>query len=350
MHYRYNFNTLNFEQIGSNSKQHYEPLLRHVHIPILVIDIYLVPVKNLDVYIIEVLKKATQQQIRFEKIIFDATLDPLEHYTEVTIILNNFSRENSIKCYLVLSQFLLNQHSHLIEITYPAWLFVFKRQKLPAIWERNKKYKFSCLNRNPTWHRLLFYTMIKEYGLIDQFVYSFYDRCPYQDHKVTATQYRSMRNFVSSDLYAKCLSNLQDFPISWNNEVLGNNDHSINHDAYANTWCNIVTETSTNIAFTSEKIWKPIASGQLFLIVGAPGTATWLKSLGIKTFDDSYDNESDVVLRLTQIVKIIQNHIDNPQAWWLQHKQEIKHNYYQFHSGNIEKMLLEPIIAQLNNK
>jgi hypothetical protein len=50
--------------------------------------------------------------------------------------------------------------------------------------------------------------------------------------------------------------------------------------------------------FLSEKTWKPIAAGQLFLHFGNPGTIGFLRTLGVDTFDDiidhdSYDNVSD---------------------------------------------------------
>lgn len=350
IHWRYNFNTQQFECIKENVQQHYYPLLRHVHVPTLVIDIYLVPVKNLNQYICEVIDQAHQRDIHFSQIIFDATLDVSENYSLITEVLNKFSCDHGIKCYLSLSQFSLKQHSHLIEINYPSWLFVFKTQIIPEMSTKDRTYKFSCLNRNPSWHRLLLYTLIKQSGVLDQFVYSFYDRCPYQGYKVTAAHYGILKNYADNALYQKCLSNIQDFPLSWNNEELGKNDHSIKHDAYYDTWCNVVTETSATISFTSEKIWKPIAAGQIFLIVGSPGTASWLNSLGINTFDSDYDRETDVVKRLTKVVEIIQEHVEDPRSWYMKNKYEIEHNHSWFLSGNIEKMLLEPIVTQLNHK
>lgn len=346
MHWRYNFNMQDFEF----AEHHYSPLLKHVHIPTLVIDIYSVQTKNLAQYLCDVLEKAQQKQIRYSQIVFDATLDPLIEWLVVVEILNNFSKQKSIRCYLATSQFEVKTHSHLVEIIYPSWLFAFKQQQLPAIQEKDKKYKFSCLNRNPIWHRLLFYTLVKQSGLLDQFVYSFYDRCPYRGHKVKSSMYGILRDLVGEKMYQECLINTQDFPISWNNEILGENDHSIGHDAYYDTWCNIVTETSAMVPFTSEKIWKPIAAGQMFLVVGPYGTTHWLNSLNINTFNDLYDSEPDVVKRLTQVIRVVQEHASDPRSWWMQNKDAIGHNYEHFHSGNVEKMLLEPIIPQLNNK
>lgn len=350
MHYRFNFNIQHFNVVEDNSLQHYEPLLKHVHVPTLVIDIYLVEAKNLVQYVYEVLELAHKEDIKFDQIIFDATLDPLNEYIEVVRILNLFAKHKSLKCFLALSQFDLRSHTHLTEINYPAWLFVFKKQKFLSWSESDKSYEFSCLNRNPTWHRLLFYSMIKQAGLLDNFVYSFYDKCPYQGRSLSPSRYSLLRNISGETWYQRCLQNINDFPISWDNEILGNNDHSINHDAYTNTWCNVVTESSATAPFTSEKIWKPIAAGQLFLVIGAPGTTKWLNTIGINTFSDSYDNEKNVVTRFTKVIEVICEHVEDPRAWWMQNKDAIRHNYEHFHSGNIENMLLEPIINQLNHK
>jgi len=350
LHWRYNFNTSSFEFIERNLQQHYEPLLKHVHVSTLVIDINLVSAANLLVYATNVLDQALAAQIRFQQIIFDGTQDPVIDYDAKVTILNQFAKKQGIVTYLALSQFSLSKHSHLREINYPSWLFVFKKQSLPQWNDRERSHAFSCLNRNPSFHRLILYTKIKQRGLLDQFIYSFYDRCPYQGHKVTAQRYRGLSDFIGEGEANLCLKNLQDFPLSWAGETLGNNDHTINHPAYQDTWCNIVTETSAVISFTSEKIWKPIAAGQLFLVAGAPNTTAWLRNLGFHIFDDYYDGKISLSSRFDLLVDVIEQHRTDTRDWWYQNRYQIEHNYYLFHSGNVEKKLLEPAISQLNHK
>lgn len=348
LHWRYNFNTSQFDFVENNPNQHYEPLLKHVHVPTLVIDINLVRAAELQKYVTDVVDSADAAQIKFQQIIFDGTQDPVEEYKLKTSILNSFAKTKGIRCYLAMSQFNLNTHTHLIEINYPSWLFVFKRQPVPDFNVEYRQYDYSCLNRNPTFHRLVFYTMLKNEGLLDKFVYSFYDRCPYQGHKIGVQTYRGLDQLFSSQLSNQCLESLGDFPIAWHNETQGLNDHTINHDAYQNTWCNIVTETSALVSFTSEKIWKPIAAGQLFLIVGAPGTASWLRKLGFYTFDDDYDYKFNVASRIEMVVQRIKERSTDVPGWWKQNKFQIEHNYYLFKSGNVEKSILDPLVAQLN--
>lgn len=351
LHWRYNFNTDQFDFVENNPNQHYEPLLKHVHIPTLVIDINLVPAEDVKKYIGNVLHKSIGENIRIQQIIFDGTQDPVNDYDSKIIELNDAAKEYGIPCYFAVSQFRTNVHDCLIEINYPSWLFVFKKQTLPTVdFSKQRQHAFSCLNRNPTFHRLMLYSMIKNAGLLDRFVYSFYDRCPYQGHKITSYQYKVMQDVVSPKLYQECLENIQDFPIAWHNEQQGINDHSIAHDAYMNTWCNIVTETSALHSFTSEKIWKPIAAGQLFLIAGASGTASWLKQLGFNVFNDEYDTELVLEQRFVKIINIIEQHAKDLEQWWKQNRFQIEQNYYHFHSGNVEKQILDPLIKQLNHK
>ena len=350
LHWRYNFNTSQFEFIENDARQHYEPLLRHVHVPTLVVDINLVSAQDLASYAVDVLDSAQASQIRFDQIIFDGTQDPAADYHSKAQILDRFAQERGIPTYFALSQFDLVRHPHLREINYPSWLFVFKKQNLPSWSDRPRRHAFSCLNRNPSMHRLILYTKIKQRELLDRFIYSFYNRCPYQGHPITAYQYRGLAGIVDQETADMCIQNLRDFPLSWAGETLGANDHTIDHPAYQDAWCNIVTETSGVVSFTSEKIWKPIAAGQLFLIAGAPGTATWLKSLGFHTFEDHYDLKIDLSSRFDQLVDVIERHRDDAQAWWHANRFHIEHNYHWFRSGNVEKSLLDPIIDQLNHK
>lgn len=350
LHWRYNFNTAEFDFVENNPRQHYEPLLKHVHVPTLVIDINLVKTQDLQKYITDVIDRASASMIRFNQIIFDGTQDPFFDYKAKVSTLERFAQNKGIPCYLSLSQFDLQHHTHLKEINYPSWLFVFKKQSLPEWNNQPRTHAFSCLNRNPTFHRLVFYTMIKQRGLLDKFVYSFYDRCPYQGHKITAYQYRGLENLIGQELAEQCMNSIQDFPISWNSETLGDNDHSISHPAYQDAWCNIVTETSALVSFTSEKIWKPIAAGQLFLVAGAPGTCAWLRKLGFHTFNDDYDLKQNFSSRFEMVADQVLDHAENTQEWWQQNKFHIEHNYHWFRSGNVEKTLLDPIVNQLNHK
>jgi hypothetical protein len=56
----------------------------------------------------------------------------------------------------------------------------------------------------------------------------------------------------------------------------------------------------------SEKTFKPIVAGQLFILVAAAGAVQFLRDIGIDTFDDiidhSYDTLVDNRLRLLAVI------------------------------------------------
>jgi hypothetical protein len=64
---------------------------------------------------------------------------------------------------------------------------------------------------------------------------------------------------------------------------------------YNETYYTVVTETTFKHVFLTEKTAKPILAMRLFIMVGAHGTLSGLRSLGFKTFgdviDESYDDE-----------------------------------------------------------
>jgi hypothetical protein len=76
-----------------------------------------------------------------------------------------------------------------------------------------------------------------------------------------------------------------------------------------NAFWHIVTETVFyyNKLHLTEKIFKPIASKQPFMLLAAPGNLAYLKSYGFRTFDsvidESYDLIQDNDLRIEAVVK-----------------------------------------------
>lgn len=329
-------------------------LEQHIVIPTLVIEIYTRRANILAEFVKNVVHNARRHNAVFEQIVFDASFDPLCNHDEIAEILNNFSKESGIRSFLFVSEFELKTHSHLVEINYPCWLVSCQLGQPQIEYTPVKQYKFSCLNKAPRFHRLLTYTLLKRENLLDDFIFSFPSKNPYNDAQIKHDHYlKDVEKLPEEYQYLgdeALWSTFNDFPIAWNNEVLGKNDHSIQHDAYINTYCNLVTETAVDIPFSSEKIWKPISIGQLFLVVGPPGINQWLNSLGFYTFDDDYDSEPEFIKRLLRIVKVIKNRKDNMPDWYNENADKIKHNYELYHSGLLLPRIFEPAIQLLNSK
>ena len=77
------------------------------------------------------------------------------------------------------------------------------------------------------------------------------------------------------------------------------NDHSVTDSKYhVNSYCSIVAETHFDAdqsggAFLTEKTFKPIKHGQMFMIAGPAGSLQQLRDMGYKTFDSVLDNSYD---------------------------------------------------------
>jgi hypothetical protein len=95
--------------------------------------------------------------------------------------------------------------------------------------------------------------------------------------------------------------------------------------SYADTWKNtykdivieIVCETNTtaDTFFITEKTFRPIAYGKLFLVIGSPEFEQNLKRMGFDIFDDiidkSYDSESSYI-RVDAVFKSLGELLRNP--------------------------------------
>jgi hypothetical protein len=80
----------------------------------------------------------------------------------------------------------------------------------------------------------------------------------------------------------------------------------------------------------TEKIFRPIACGQPFILASTPGALEYLKSYGFKTFgdfiDESYDKIVDPISRLNKIIhtmKYIANLTTDKKSSLLKNLQEI---------------------------
>lgn len=92
---------------------------------------------------------------------------------------------------------------------------------------------------------------------------------------------------------------------------LEKDDRDVNKFLYKNSFFSVVTETCVSEGlFLTEKTFKPIVNSHPFMILGQPGLLQYLKSQGYETFpelfDESYDNETDLVKRIDKIQDNIQ--------------------------------------------
>ena len=178
--------------------------------------------------------------------------------------------------------------------------------------------RLMCLNRRPHPHRMVLASMLERESLIDKIEISF------PKHMSEAGPYRT----AGHDKKLPLIADTDDFAT--------NHATDFNVDLYKNFPINIVTETLffTQNVFPSEKLWKPMAQGQLFLVMGAKDFLPSLRSMGFKTFspfiNEEYDTIVDHLERAEVLVREIKRIIELPEKEFkdilINCQEAIKHN------------------------
>lgn len=141
-------------------------------------------------------------------------------------------------------------------------------------------------------------------------------------------------------------------------------DASTEHRAYNSNWYDstyfsLVAEThqlSTTDIFLTEKTFKPIMYGHPFLLYAQPYSLDLLKRNGFKTypqlFDESYDNDTDLISRIDSILYNIDNFNIKD---WESVQDTVQYNLDLFYDetlvmSQLNKDLIDPIVAFINEK
>lgn len=210
----------------------------------------------------------------------------------------------------------------------------------------NRKYKWSCLNSNPRTHRIYNYFYSQQQPYFKDAFFTFHDGDVHRTDDVILSDdasyfWESIRNTVphrSSTMSQglKAPNTRCDLPS--------------NFDSYVH----LVTETTVlSKVFVSEKTWKPIASGQLFLIFGSLGTISYLRKQGVDVFDDiidhSYDHTVDWQLRLHQIHQQLERLlVQDLKMIYINTHARRQANIEKFFSGAFDQQYKQSIIQCIN--
>lgn len=246
---------------------------------------------------------------------------PVEHYVVMTSNLN----------------FMKSDHEKIIFFPryYPDSLLALDqvpKLDVDTVTNCDRKYIASCLNGRARSHRIQNFM-----GLLDK---PYFDKMRVSIHN---TLQRERETNPPPELSTLCPKLLQKFEAyAANLPDFYPNDWSVNDDAYTNSYINIVTETMVtgDCWHLSEKLWKPILSGQFGLYIAYPGTVSHLRYLGFDVFDDyidhSYDKESDWKKR----IKMIHDQLDKLaeldwQKVFTDTRDRRLKNYKLFYSGEL---------------
>jgi len=211
-----------------------------------------------------------------------------------------------------------------------------------------RKHKFLCFNRRIRPPRYAVMAMLHDNNLIENNLISFsIEKIPnlnclgdggYPDVDTMARILGKNNPLLETYLnYYDDLMEMSPLVVDYENllDVMGPGCET--KEPYLNSYFSIVTETVFNerIGMTSEKIWRPMLHFHPFIVHGSKGTLKEIKKLGFKTFhphiDESYDEESDVAMRMkkfsNEIIRICNMSDDEIHQWYNNMLPILNHNH-----------------------
>jgi hypothetical protein len=272
-----------------------------------------------------------QKLKKYSLVIADFSLDHWGEEPGVFDLVYNLLEEHDIN-FIMLSH---NPTDHQIRpklYYFPSWLYLaLKEMPKPKVDMDSvqRTYKLSCLSGTPKNHRIYnyFYAQAKPY----------YNDCVYNFYNYSDDNKRLDEPPLDPVTEQRWQQTRHTYPM-WNLQKFSGFDAL--HAAWTDTYVNLVADTTIlNRIFISEKVWKPISCGQIFLMLSNPGSVGHLKQLGIDTFDDIvdhkyYDNELNWQLRVEKVYTIIDRLMQQDLAdIYYQTKQRRMINQQKYYSG-----------------
>ena len=206
--------------------------------------------------------------------------------------------------------------------------------------------RFMSLNRRPYPHRIFFVTLLEHFGLVERGAVSMPKHFEEKDINWNKLDFDLPHQWTQ--LKDRCNGYIDSLDTSFNTvynklPLIADTDRfdinyalDLNNTLYDTYPVNLVTETLffTNAIFPTEKIFKPMLHGQIFLLAGAPGFLKKLRSYGFKTFspyiDETYDDIDDPVERGIALVRTLKAIVKSSEADFaallLQCQPTIQHN------------------------
>lgn len=207
---------------------------------------------------------------------------------------------------------------------------------------KNAKWGFSCLNNSMSMERVLLGSKLQQAGLLDSIIYS--------------QNIRFIENLPHLESYSDFVDLL---PVSFYEDTSDHariaHDHTTNHPAFNDAFCNIAVESAceeypftgkTNLEISTEKSYKPFISKQIPLILAGRGHYSYLKSLGFEMMSDFLPHGYDKMCytdKVNCVVQTVAKGREYAQDFYFSHLREIEHNYSLVNSNAVETTVLGSI-------
>lgn len=316
----------------------------------------------------EILKLLDKLDNNFDTLLL-ATLDTWFFHSAESMILSHPALKG--KTVFIQTQEYTNKYlgNNCWRLSYPSFL-MYKNRLLPAdagftVKEKNLPYGFGSLNNRPALHRLLLGTELFNKQLLNQIVFtqnntqklSLYPTVDYPAGEINPRFYQDMDLLIDTPGFLEYQKLL---PIKWNGEEIQNNHH-VHHYAETHTYCNILTESVTemipyeqniNLPEVSEKSHKPFISGQIPLYLAPKGHNGYFKNLGFELMEEltpvNFDN-FNTRDKITAIAEVVSRGREFIEDFYFNHLREIKHNHELIFSDKIDQTILSDIEQFIKN-
>lgn len=204
--------------------------------------------------------------------------------------------------------------------------------------EKNKDFLF--LSRRPSYFRRTICEKLEGIKLLDNSLYTFNYGRGHEKH--LPVEYEHLK--------------FHDLTFKRNHPWFVEATWKIIPKQYVDTKYSIVGETveENNIYCLSEKIFKALVSGHIFVVLAGAGFLKYLRNIGFQTFadyiDESYDEEQDINQRISKIVSLCQTlkHKDHRELY--KNTQAIRqHNYNLFFNNDLLEQKNKEILQKIKN-
>ena len=129
-------------------------------------------------------------------------------------------------------------------------------------------------------------------------------------------------------------------------------DYDVDHINRTSISVILETVVDGNKVHLTEKILRAIACGHPFVLVAGPGALSYLRDYGFQTFnhifDESYDNELDLIKRLEMVVSTMCEIQKLDQAQWREINRVAEQNRQRFFSEDFIKQVTDELQTNLS--
>jgi hypothetical protein len=238
---------------------------------------------------------------------------------------------------------------------FPLWLWMWSAKN--SLWYADERKKLNlydvlenktqglcCLNRTPTWHRILLFSAMVEKSWFSKISYTFgnHGHGKQFEHAFYALTQTDITEFESKKHHLPFVLIDQDHEDT--------TDVGVSHPVWSTHTFNLVTESTMDHTLISEKTAKPFVTKMIPIILGPRNVAQHLKTAGLDMFEDivpwhTWDYLENPRDRIVGVVNFLEEFLKQDLvAIYHANKHRVDRNKEYFHSDQFRKNLLKDMV------